>query len=68
MVGLPKSDDKKLSRRDVIKMAVAATASMQAPGRGQAELPRKFQTSERMPDPLRARAPLYLLIERFAIG
>ena len=43
---MAKSNGGKLSRRDVFKMAVAATASMQAAGRTRAEAPRAFQTGE----------------------
>jgi hypothetical protein len=43
---LAKSNGGKLSRRDVFKMAVAATASMRAAGRTRAEAPHAFQTEE----------------------
>ena len=53
---MAKSNDGKLSRRDVFKLAVAATASMQAPGKTRGEAP---QTAERMrgPEQERKRQP-----------
>ena len=52
---MEKSRGGKLSRRDVFKMAVAATASMQAPGRARAELLHPRQTAEPVRDSSQAQ-------------
>lgn len=50
------SKGEKLSRRDVFKMAVAATASMQAPARAQAAPRHTSETAEPMRDPNQGRS------------
>ncbi len=52
---MAKSNDGKLSRRDMFKMAVAATASMQAAGKARAEEPPTVESAELMRGPEQAR-------------